>query len=67
MSWGRVGHQSEHVNVGDHVKVVVLKYDPERERVSLGMKQIQPDPWHTVADRFPPGCRLPGKVVSQAD
>ena len=40
---------SEVVNVGDQVKVVVLKYDPERERVSLGMKQIMPDPWHTVA------------------
>ena len=45
MSWGRVGQPSEVVNVGDRVKVVVLKYDPERERVSLGMKQIMPDPW----------------------
>ena len=67
MSWARVGHPSEIVNVGDKVKVVVLKYDPERERVSLGMKQIQPDPWHTVADRFPPSCRVKGKVVSLAD
>ena len=67
MSWARVGHPSELVNVADKVKVVVLKYDPERERVSLGMKQIQPDPWHTVADRFPPGCRVHGKVVSLAD
>jgi small subunit ribosomal protein S1 len=67
MSWARVGHPSEVVNVGDKVKVVVLKYDPERERVSLGMKQIQPDPWHTVADRFPPGARVRGKVVSLAD
>jgi small subunit ribosomal protein S1 len=67
MSWARVGHPSEIVNVGDKVKVVVLKYDPERERVSLGMKQIQPDPWHTVADRFPPSCRVRGKVVSLAD
>jgi len=67
MSWARVGHPSEIVNVGDKVKVVVLKYDPERERVSLGMKQIQPDPWHTVADRFPPTSRVKGKVVSLAD
>jgi small subunit ribosomal protein S1 len=67
MSWARVGHPSEIVNVGDKVKVVVLKYDPERERVSLGMKQIQPDPWHTVADRFPPSSRVRGKVVSLAD
>ena len=43
--------------------VVVLKYDPERERVSLGMKQIMPDPWHTVAERFPPGMPVRGKVV----
>ncbi len=43
------------VNVGDKVRVVVLKYDPERERVSLGMKQIMPDPWHTVAERFAAG------------
>jgi small subunit ribosomal protein S1 len=67
MSWGRVGHPSELVNVGDHVKVVVLKYDPERERVSLGMKQIMPDPWSTVADRFPIGMRVRGKVVSLTD
>jgi small subunit ribosomal protein S1 len=67
MSWARVGHPSEIVNVADKVKVVVLKYDPERERVSLGMKQIQPDPWHTVADRFPPTSRVKGKVVSLAD
>jgi small subunit ribosomal protein S1 len=67
MSWARVGHPSEIVNVGDKVKVVVLKYDSERERVSLGMKQIQPDPWHTVAERFPPSTRVRGKVVSLAD
>ena len=67
MSWGRVGHPSEAVNVGDHVKVVVLKYDPERERVSLGMKQIMPDPWATVAERFFPGMRVPGKVVNLTD
>ncbi len=67
MSWGRVGHPSELVNVGDHVKVVVLKYDPERERVSLGMKQIMPDPWSTVSERFPVGMRIKGKVVSLTD
>src|SRR5437764_894793 len=48
MSWGRIGHPSEVVNVADKVRVVVLKYDPDRERVSLGMKQILPDPWSTV-------------------
>src|SRR5688572_17704697 len=67
MSWGRVGHPSELVNVGDHVKVVVLKYDPERERVSLGMKQIIPDPWTTIAERLPLNARIKGKVVNLAD
>src|SRR5438094_933359 len=57
----------EGTNVGDRVKVVVLKYDPERERVSLGMKQIMPDPWTTVAERFPVGMRAKGKVVSLTD
>src|SRR5262249_58431897 len=57
MAWGRLGHPSEAVNVGERVKVVVLKYDPERERVSLGMKQIMPDPWTTVDERFPIGMR----------
>jgi small subunit ribosomal protein S1 len=64
MSWGRVGHPSEVVNVGDRVKVVVLKYDPERERVSLGMKQIMPDPWRTIAEHLPLNARIRGRVVS---
>src|SRR5262249_30158891 len=67
MSWGRISHPSEVINVGDHIKVVVLKYDPERERVSLGMKQIMPDPWTTAAERYPAGMRIRGKVVSITD
>jgi len=67
MSWGRVNRPADVVQVGEHVKVVVLKYDPERGRVSLGMKQILPDPWTTVAERFPIGARVRGKVVSLAD
>ena len=67
MSWTRVGHPSDVVSVGDRVKVVVLRYDPERERVSLGMKQIMPDPWTSVAERFPIGCRIRGKVVNITD
>ena len=67
MSWGRIGHPSEVVNVGDKVRVVVLKYDPERERVSLGMKQIMPDPWSTVGERFNVGMKVKGKVVSLTD
>ncbi|HEX2386411.1 MAG TPA: S1 RNA-binding domain-containing protein, partial [Candidatus Binatia bacterium] len=67
MSWGRIGHPSEMVNVGDHIKVVVLKFDAERERISLGMKQIMPDPWSTVAEKYAIGTRLQGKVVSLVD
>jgi small subunit ribosomal protein S1 len=67
MAWNRVGHPSEVVNVADRVKVVVLKYDQERERVSLGMKQIMPDPWMTGHERFPIGSRIRGKVVSLTD
>ncbi|MFI5367167.1 MAG: 30S ribosomal protein S1 [Candidatus Binatia bacterium] len=67
MSWGRVNKASDVVQVGERVKVVVLKYDPERGRVSLGMKQIMPDPWSSVGERFPVGARLHGKIVSLAD
>lgn len=67
MSWGRVKHPSEILNIGDEVKVVVLKYDNERERVSLGLKQLQADPWESAKDSYPAGTRLSGKVVSLAD
>jgi len=64
MSWGRVNHPSELFNVGDEIKVKVLKFDPESERVSLGLKQIQPDPWIDVGMRYPIGKRVTGRVVS---
>jgi small subunit ribosomal protein S1 len=67
MSWGRIGHPSEVVSVGEKIKVVVLKYDGERERVSLGLKQLVPDPWNTVLERYSVGGRVRGKVVSLAD
>ena len=67
MSWGRVKHPSEILNIGDEIKVQVLKYDTERERVSLGLKQLQADPWESAKDQYPPGTRLHGKVVSLAD
>jgi len=67
MSWQRIGHPSELVQVGDRVKVVVLKFDPERERISLGMKQITPDPWSTVQENYPAGRRVQGKVLSIMD
>jgi small subunit ribosomal protein S1 len=67
MSWGRIGHPSELVKVGDRIKVAVLKFDPERERISLGMKQILPDPWHAVAETYAVGTRVQGRVVSLVD
>ncbi len=67
MSWGRISHPSEVFQVGDSVKVRVLKFDPETERVSLGLKQTLPDPWEAVGDRYPIGLRLRGKIVSLAD
>ncbi len=67
MSWGRVKHPSEILNVGDEIQVKVLKYDSEKERVSLGMKQMQADPWETVKAGYPVGAKLKGKVVSLAE
>jgi small subunit ribosomal protein S1 len=67
MSWGRVKHPSEILNIGDEIRVTVLKYDTERERVSLGLKQLQSDPWENAKDKYPAGTRLSGKVVSLAD
>ncbi len=67
MSWGRINHPSELFQVGDEIKVKVLKFDSESERVSLGLKQIQPDPWVDAAMRYPIGQRLNGKVVSLTD
>ncbi len=67
MSWGRVGHPSEMFEVGQEVRVVVLKFDPATERVSIGLKQIQEDPWHRADEKYPVGTRVKGKVVSLTD
>jgi small subunit ribosomal protein S1 len=67
MSWGRAQHPSEIFNVNDEVEVIVLKFDPATERVSLGYKQLHADPWTSAADRYPVGQRLNGKVVSLTD
>ena len=67
MSWGRVGHPSELFKVNDEIDVIVLKYDPATERVSLGYKQLSSDPWSAVAERYPVGMRVAGKVVSLTD
>src|SRR5947207_1109755 len=64
MSWGRVGHPSEIFQVGDQVEVVVLHFDRESGRVSLGYKQKSNDPWETVETRFAPGTKTQGRVVS---
>ncbi|MFQ5541783.1 MAG: 30S ribosomal protein S1 [Candidatus Binatia bacterium] len=67
MSWGRISHPSDLLKVGDRIKVVVLKFDPERERISLGMKQITPDPWESVEEKNAVGSRVVGKVVGLTD
>ena len=67
ISWGRVNHPSEKLNVGQSVPVVVLKYDGEKERVSLGMKQLKDDPWLKVHEKYPIGGKVNGKVITLTD
>jgi small subunit ribosomal protein S1 len=67
MSWGRVNHPNEMFEVGDEVEVMVLKFDPKTERVSLGLKQVSEDPWTAVTSKFRVGDRVKGKVVSLTD
>jgi small subunit ribosomal protein S1 len=67
ISYGRVNHPAEVLHVGDEVTVQVLKYDPSKERVSLGIKQLLPDPWDGVLERFPLNSRVVGRVVSVTD
>ncbi len=67
MAWKRVKHPSEVVNVGDEIEVKILKFDRERQRVSLGMKQLGDDPWKDLARRYPPQTRIFGKVTNIAD
>ena len=67
MSWGRVGHPSEMFSMGDDIRVVVLKFDPATQKVSLGLKQLSPDPWADVESRYPVGSRVSGKVVNLTD
>jgi len=67
LSWGRIGHPLEVVQVGQEIRVKVLKHDPERRRISLGLKQLTPDPWERVAEIYHAGDRVTGRVVSLAD
>jgi len=67
MSWGRVNHPSDLVKVGDEIEVVVLKFDRETERVSLGTKQLTEDPWTHVPEKYPAGSRVTGRVTNVTD
>jgi small subunit ribosomal protein S1 len=67
MSHGRVTHPNEVVNVGDEITVKVLKFDKDKERISLGLKQLIPDPWESVIERYPMGAKVIGRVVSVTD
>ena len=64
MSWGRIGHPSELLKVGQELDVVVLDINKEKERVSLGLKQTQKNPWDQIEERFPAGQQVKGKVVN---
>lgn len=67
MSWGRIQNPNELFKVGETIQVKILKFDQDRERVSLGYKQLLPDPWGTISERYPIGTRVKGKVVSLTD
>jgi small subunit ribosomal protein S1 len=67
ISWGRIGHPSEKLSIGDRIKVKVLHFDREKEKVSLGLKQALPDPWESVPKKYPVGSRAKGKVVNVTD
>jgi len=67
IGWGRVGHPSEKLSVGERIRVKILHFDPEKEKVSLGLKQILPDPWNSVLENYPVGKRIEGKVVNLTD
>jgi small subunit ribosomal protein S1 len=67
MSWGRVKHPSNILNVGDEVNVKILKYDSSKERVSLGLKQVQENPWESAEEKYRPGNKVEGEIVSIKD
>lgn len=67
LSWGRINHPSEIVKLDQSINVVVLDYDQEKKRISLGYKQLQPHPWDNILDKYPVGAKVVGKVVSLAD
>ena len=64
ITWGRINHPSEKINIGDDIKVKIIDYDPETVRVSLGLKQLQSEPWEGIEDKYPIGSTVKGKVVN---
>lgn len=67
MSWGRINHPGDLVKVGDEIEVKVLKFDREKQRISLGLKQLSPDPWQTASEKYPVDSLVTGKVVNLVD
>ena len=67
IAWGKIGHPSDKLSVGDRIEVKILHFDQEKGKVSLGLKQTLPDPWESVSEKYPPGKRVEGKVVSTTD
>lgn len=67
MSWGRVKHPSNILTIGDEIEVKILKFDAEKERVSLGLKQVQPNPWEQANEKYVPGTKVSGEIVSVKD
>ena len=67
ISWGRIGHPSEKLSLGDRITVKILHFDREKEKVSLGLKQVLPDPWNSALEKYPVGSRIRGKVVNVTD
>ncbi len=67
MAWKRVKHPSELINIGDELQVKVLRFDREKNRVSLGIKQLGEDPWENIARRYPKDTRLHGRITNITD
>ena len=67
MTWGRINHPSELFQIGEETEVIILKYVPETQKVSLGLKQKEPNPWENIAEKYAIGTRISGKIVSLAD
>ncbi|MCH8342505.1 MAG: 30S ribosomal protein S1 [Planctomycetes bacterium] len=64
MSWGRINHPSDMLRIGDEIEVKILTIDKEKEKIALGLKQLQPSPWETIEERYPISCRVKGRIVN---